>query len=102
MVCPAAPMQVQEQDGFHENRFSKNRQLPRFARKGGPHYSFRRLAIHFSRIAWLGGSISVKVTPIPEFGLEWTTLPRAAKLVPPWVILNETFVPSMNGSAVYT
>jgi hypothetical protein len=102
MVCPAAPMQVQEQDGFHENRFSKNRQLPRFARKGGPHYSFRRLAIHFSRIAWLRGSIVVKATPIPKFGLEWATLPRAAKLVPPCVIFTETFVSSGNGLAVST
>ena len=70
--------------------------------EGGPDYSFRRLANHFSRIALLGGSIVVKATPIPEFGLEWTTLPKAARLVPPWVSLSETFVPSGNGSVVCT
>ncbi len=71
--------------------------------KGSPDYSsFRRLASHFSRIALLGGSIVVKATPIPEFGLEWTTLPKAARLVPPWIILSETFVPSGNGSVVCT
>src|SRR5258708_32283648 len=79
-----------------------NRQSPDLQRadlwKGSPDYSVRRLANHFSRIAWLGGSIVVKAIPIPEFGLEWTTLPKAARLVPPWVILSETFVPSGNGS----
>ena len=69
---------------------------------GSSDYSFRRLASHFSRIALLGGSIVVKATPIPEFGLEWTTLPKAARLVPPWIILSETFVPSGNGLDVYT
>ncbi len=67
---PAAPKQVQEQGDFRENRCRKNRQLRLFARKGDPDYSFRRLASHFSRIAWLGGSISVKAIPIPELGLE--------------------------------
>ncbi|SRR6266446_4216185 len=70
--------------------------------EGGPDYSFRRLANHFSRIAWLGDSIVVKATPIPEFGWEWATLPEAARLVPPWVILSETLVPSGNGLEVYT
>ncbi len=93
---------MQEQDDFHENRCHRNRQLPLFARKDGPDYSVRRLASHFSRIPWLRGSIVVKAIPIPEFGVKWTTLPRAARLVPPWVILNETFVPSGNGSVVHT
>jgi hypothetical protein len=70
--------------------------------EGGPDYSFRRLANHFSRIAWLGDSIVVKATPIPEFGWEWATLPEAARLVPPWVILSETLVPPGNGLEVYT
>jgi hypothetical protein len=70
--------------------------------KVGPDYPVRRLASQFSRIAWLSGSIVVKATPIPEFGLQWATLPKAARLVPPWVILSETFVPSGNGLAVHT
>ena len=93
---------MHEQHSFRENRFRKNRQLRLFARKGSPDYSFRRLASHVSRIAWLGDSIVVKATPIPEFGSEWATLPRAVRIVPPWVILNETFVPSGNGSVVHT
>ena len=68
----------------------------------GPDYSVRRLANHFSRIAWRGGSISAKAIPIPEFGLKWTTLPNAAKLAPPCEILSETFVSSGNGLEVYT
>ena len=65
-------------------------------------YPLRRLASHFSRIVWLGGSIVVKPTPIPDFGLEQITLPDAARLAPPCVILSETFVPSGIGSVVYT
>lgn len=33
-------------------------------------HSVLRLAIHFSRVAWLLGSIVVKAIPIPEFGVE--------------------------------
>src|SRR5260370_17297490 len=93
---------------MNERYVAKRRTVNRLARqradlwKGSPDSSIRRLANHFSRIAWAGGSIAVKATPIPEFGVEWTTLPEAARLVPPWVILSETFVPTGNGSVVCT
>src|SRR5487761_476880 len=65
-------------------------------------YSVLRLAIHFSKIAWLLGSVSVKAIPIPYFGLEYTTLPNAVRIVPPCISLSETFVPSGIGIPVIT
>lgn len=39
---------------------------------------------------------------MPYFGLEYTTLPDPAKVVPPRIILSETLVPFENGLPVIT
>lgn len=65
-------------------------------------YLDRTLSSQFSSINWLDGSISAKAIPIPYFGLEYITLPEAAKEVPPRIIRTETFVPCENGFPVST